>query len=81
MVGGLVLGQWALGPDYATRRGVHVGDSLTKVLTSYGSPSRTWSEGGGLVYTDTSPAADDRILYFEVRDGRVIRMYIGYLVD
>jgi hypothetical protein len=81
IVGGLVLGQWTNGKEYPSYRGVRIGDSTDRIIAAYGRPSRTWSDPGGLVYTDSTPSADDRVLYFEVREGRVHRIYIGYLVD
>ena len=76
-----VLGEWATGPSLQTARGIGVGASLSRVRAFYGDPSRTWTDQGGLVYVDRRPTADDRCLYFEASDGRITRVYVGYLVD
>jgi hypothetical protein len=81
VVGGLVLGQWVVGRSLATSRGIRVGDAMERVLARYGKPARAWDGAAGLVFTDPSPNADDRLLYAEVAHGRIRRLYIGYLID
>ena len=72
-----VLSLVVSGPRLATARGIRVGDPVERIVKAYGTPAS--NSEGDWVYED--PKQELHQLSFLVRDGRVVRIIIGTVLD
>jgi len=76
--GNTVMGVAVTDSRFETARRLRVGDSVNRVLELYGQPS---SNDGG-VYEYTDPEGEGlHVVRITVRNGRVVEIYVGYLLD
>lgn len=67
------------GPARETRRGARVGDGIQRIRQLYGEPGdaydQTWD------YVDRADPSGRRVVRFTFGDGRVVEIFVGWVLD
>ena len=72
-----VIGVEATDSTYATGRGLRVGDSETRLKRLYGEPVGTHEN----IWDYDDPSARLHVLRLTIRNGRILAIYVGWILD